>query len=148
MRDLTVADTHTYYVVAGDTQVLVHNCGGDVPGHPETCECGGEGLPTNGRGEPYPQWTDPRTGNPIHYPGDGLEIVPKPDRVSWGNQERGAYIKDWFDRGLRNPRVSGPTTTFTIFSHASMAEAMISTTSCRSFAIITRTTLPGGGTTR
>lgn len=26
MRDLTVADIHTYYVVAGDTPVLVHNC--------------------------------------------------------------------------------------------------------------------------
>lgn len=25
MRDLTVADTHTYYVIAGDTPVLVHN---------------------------------------------------------------------------------------------------------------------------
>ena len=25
MRDLTVADIHTYYVVAGDTAVLVHN---------------------------------------------------------------------------------------------------------------------------
>lgn len=28
MRDLTVADTHTYYVLAGNTPVLVHNCGG------------------------------------------------------------------------------------------------------------------------
>jgi hypothetical protein len=28
MRDLTVDTTHTYYVVAGDTPVLVHNCGG------------------------------------------------------------------------------------------------------------------------
>ncbi|WP_432841102.1 LamG-like jellyroll fold domain-containing protein [Dactylosporangium sp. CA-092794] len=27
MRDLTIADIHTYYVVAGDTPVLVHNCG-------------------------------------------------------------------------------------------------------------------------
>lgn len=27
MRDLTVADIHTYYVVAGGTPVLVHNCG-------------------------------------------------------------------------------------------------------------------------
>ncbi|MFJ8202899.1 polymorphic toxin-type HINT domain-containing protein [Micromonospora chalcea] len=27
MRDLTVADIHTYYVIAGDTPVLVHNCG-------------------------------------------------------------------------------------------------------------------------
>ncbi|GAA2707818.1 LamG-like jellyroll fold domain-containing protein [Micromonospora olivasterospora] len=26
MRDLTVADIHTYYVVAGNTPVLVHNC--------------------------------------------------------------------------------------------------------------------------
>jgi hypothetical protein len=25
MRDLTVADTHTYYVLAGKTPVLVHN---------------------------------------------------------------------------------------------------------------------------
>jgi hypothetical protein len=28
MRDLTVSDLHTYYVVAGDTPILVHNCGG------------------------------------------------------------------------------------------------------------------------
>ncbi|QLQ35328.1 LamG-like jellyroll fold domain-containing protein [Micromonospora robiginosa] len=27
MRDLTVADVHTYYVLAGTTPVLVHNCG-------------------------------------------------------------------------------------------------------------------------
>lgn len=27
MHDLTVATIHTYYVVAGDTPVLVHNCG-------------------------------------------------------------------------------------------------------------------------
>ncbi|MFD6712919.1 LamG-like jellyroll fold domain-containing protein [Micromonospora chalcea] len=42
MLDLTVADVHTYYVVAGDTPVLVHNCGGstnshlsDLPVHPD-----------------------------------------------------------------------------------------------------------------
>jgi hypothetical protein len=28
MYNLTVADTHTYYVVAGTTPVLVHNCNG------------------------------------------------------------------------------------------------------------------------
>jgi RHS repeat-associated protein len=28
MRDLTVANIHTYYVMAADTPVLVHNCGG------------------------------------------------------------------------------------------------------------------------
>ncbi|MEV4760629.1 LamG-like jellyroll fold domain-containing protein [Micromonospora sp. NPDC049559] len=32
MRDLTVADVHTYYVLAGETAVLVHNCPpGDGP---------------------------------------------------------------------------------------------------------------------
>jgi RHS repeat-associated protein len=40
MHDLTVADIHTYYVVAGSTPVLVHNCGGGVSGHPGTCTCG------------------------------------------------------------------------------------------------------------
>lgn len=29
MNDLTVAATHTYYVIAGNTPVLVHNCGTD-----------------------------------------------------------------------------------------------------------------------
>jgi hypothetical protein len=31
MRDLTVNDIHTYYVIAGNTPVLVHNCGGMDP---------------------------------------------------------------------------------------------------------------------
>ena len=31
MYDLTVDDLHTYYVHAGDTPILVHNCGGKVP---------------------------------------------------------------------------------------------------------------------
>ncbi|WP_405096834.1 polymorphic toxin-type HINT domain-containing protein [Micromonospora sp. NBC_01412] len=31
MHDLTVADIHTYYVIAGETPVLVHNCGGSGP---------------------------------------------------------------------------------------------------------------------
>jgi Pretoxin HINT domain len=32
MRDLTIARTHTYYVIAGNVPVLVHNCGGRVDG--------------------------------------------------------------------------------------------------------------------
>jgi hypothetical protein len=28
MYDLTISDVHTYYVVAGDKPLLVHNCGG------------------------------------------------------------------------------------------------------------------------
>ncbi|SCF24176.1 intein C-terminal splicing region [Micromonospora haikouensis] len=30
MRDLTIAEVHTYYVIAGTTPVLVHNCGGAI----------------------------------------------------------------------------------------------------------------------
>ncbi len=30
MHDLTIARTHTYYVIAGTTPVLVHNCGTDI----------------------------------------------------------------------------------------------------------------------
>lgn len=39
--DLTVDSVHTYYVVAGDTPVLVHNCGGYFDGHAESCVCEG-----------------------------------------------------------------------------------------------------------
>jgi hypothetical protein len=29
--------------------------------------------------------------------------VPVADRVPWGAQERGAFIKEWYDRGLSTP---------------------------------------------
>jgi RHS repeat-associated protein len=41
--DLTIANLHTYYVEAGDTPVLVHNC--DVVGHPSACTCDTGGVP-------------------------------------------------------------------------------------------------------
>jgi RHS repeat-associated protein len=43
MRDLTVADVHTYYVIAGDTPVLVHNCNGSGPILPRKVFRMGEG---------------------------------------------------------------------------------------------------------
>ncbi|TWV34764.1 hypothetical protein FRZ03_28025 [Streptomyces misionensis] len=43
--DLTVGNLHTYYVLAGATPVLVHNCGGAVTGHPAVCECADGGIP-------------------------------------------------------------------------------------------------------
>jgi RHS repeat-associated protein len=46
MRDLTVADFHTYYVVSGNTSVLVHNCG-TQPFGGKPCACG---SPTQGSG--------------------------------------------------------------------------------------------------
>jgi hypothetical protein len=42
MHNLTVANVHTYYVLAGRTPVLVHNCEADVPtyGHADLAETG------------------------------------------------------------------------------------------------------------
>ncbi|MBO2446381.1 type IV secretion protein Rhs [Actinomadura barringtoniae] len=37
--DLTVADMHTFYVLAGSTPVLVHNCAGWIDGHHPSCLC-------------------------------------------------------------------------------------------------------------
>jgi len=39
MRDLTVDTDHTYYVIAGDEPVLVHNCGGGVDANGSPCAC-------------------------------------------------------------------------------------------------------------
>ncbi|MEU6212364.1 polymorphic toxin-type HINT domain-containing protein [Streptomyces sp. NPDC047023] len=55
--DLTVADLHTYYVLAGATPVLVHNAGGytpppsdkNLPGFPDA-NCVGKGSPKLGGG--------------------------------------------------------------------------------------------------
>jgi hypothetical protein len=37
--DLTIDGLHTFYVVAGSTPVLVHNCDPTLPGHAATCGC-------------------------------------------------------------------------------------------------------------
>ncbi|WP_425566932.1 polymorphic toxin-type HINT domain-containing protein [Sphaerisporangium flaviroseum] len=39
VHDLTVDDLHTFYVLVGDQDVLVHNC--DVADHPSDCNCSG-----------------------------------------------------------------------------------------------------------
>jgi hypothetical protein len=46
---------------------------------------------------------DPRTGEPIPAPPSGLTKVPVSERVPWGAQERGAYIKQWYDQGYSTP---------------------------------------------
>ncbi|NBH08277.1 polymorphic toxin-type HINT domain-containing protein [Amycolatopsis sp. SID8362] len=56
--DLTIDELHTYYVYTGDTPVLVHNCGGELPGHREVCECANGAKPAMIRG-PKPAGTGP-----------------------------------------------------------------------------------------
>ncbi|WP_370146118.1 RHS repeat-associated core domain-containing protein [Streptacidiphilus sp. EB129] len=44
-NDLTVATTHTYYVLAGTTPILVHNCNGSVATHSTKCDCANGAAP-------------------------------------------------------------------------------------------------------
>jgi len=46
---------------------------------------------------------DLRTGDPIPAPSSGLTKVSLSGRVSWGAQERGAFIKQWYDQGFQTP---------------------------------------------
>jgi hypothetical protein len=62
-----------------------------------------EGAALNSAGQAYPEVLNPGTGEPIPYPGEGLSQVPVGERVPWGAQERGAFIKQWYDNGLSTP---------------------------------------------
>ncbi|MGW0667599.1 RHS repeat-associated core domain-containing protein [Streptomyces sp. NPDC002746] len=44
-HDLTIEDVHAYYVLAGATPVLVHNCGGTNSAHSSTCACASGSQP-------------------------------------------------------------------------------------------------------
>jgi RHS repeat-associated protein len=57
----------------------------------------------NGAGTPYPTVPNLATGQAIPEPPAGLTKVAFGDRVPWGAQERGAFIKQWYDRGLPTP---------------------------------------------
>ncbi|MCA2213285.1 polymorphic toxin-type HINT domain-containing protein [Jidongwangia harbinensis] len=63
--NLTVNDTHTYYVSAGDESVLVHNCGGAVRGHKATCACASGGTPVGPINGHLAGGTHPVTGVPF-----------------------------------------------------------------------------------
>jgi RHS repeat-associated protein len=49
VHNLTVDGLHTYYALADDTPVLVHNCGGSVGGHKAACACATGGTPVGPR---------------------------------------------------------------------------------------------------
>jgi len=53
----------------------------------------------NPRGEPYPITIDPRTSQPIPFPENEMTWTAKDDRVDWNSDLRGAFIKEWIDRG-------------------------------------------------
>jgi hypothetical protein len=88
--NLTVAQAHTFFV--GDGRWLVHNCGGQYIGPERQLTA-----------RTYPSITDPRTGKPIPFPEGNLVPVDATQRVSWGKQERAAYIREWYDKGYPSP---------------------------------------------
>jgi hypothetical protein len=58
--DLTIGSLHTYYVQAGDTPVLVHNCNGAIAGHSTKCQCANGAKPRIPR-NPYGMRGKPST---------------------------------------------------------------------------------------
>ena len=82
----------------------VGRLGDEVAGQvDEAAAAAGARVAVNAAGVPYPTVTDLRTGSPIAYPGDGLSRVPVAERVTWNAQDRGAFIKEWYDRGFETP---------------------------------------------
>jgi hypothetical protein len=62
------------------------------------------GKRVNKVGRSYPAIRDLRTGEPIPFPSGNLTKVPKDQRVIFETKERGAFIKEWYDRGYETPR--------------------------------------------
>ncbi|GAA5001280.1 polymorphic toxin-type HINT domain-containing protein [Kitasatospora paranensis] len=67
--NLTVADIHTYYVLAGSTPILVHNCNGAVNGHTSACPCASGGTPVGPINARLAGGTHPVTGVPFDAQG-------------------------------------------------------------------------------
>jgi len=66
----------------------------------------GQSPITNANGEPYPNTTDPRTGEPVRFPNGQLQWTPKEDRAPWnrsGDFSKGWYIREWYARGYSTP---------------------------------------------
>jgi RHS repeat-associated protein len=104
MRDLTVNNIHTYYVIAGETPVLVHNCGDDVPDtlYHYTNEAGHDGILASGEMRPSLKANNPKDAR---Y-GDGQYLTDiKPGtktpgqlsaaflRVPWAGRKFTHYIE-------------------------------------------------------
>lgn len=80
---------------------------GGRPDRPKTgtpgTQGGSEDRPVNSLGEPYPEVSDPRTGEPIPAPRDNLEVVPQSERVNWTNSDRADFIREWHEQGYPEP---------------------------------------------
>ncbi|WP_149824173.1 RHS repeat-associated core domain-containing protein [Streptomyces tailanensis] len=69
VHNLTVEGLHTYLVLAGETPVLVHNCGGSVGGHTAACTCATGGTPVGPINAQHAGGNHPVTGVPFDAQG-------------------------------------------------------------------------------
>ncbi len=118
--DLTINGLHTYYVEAGSTPVLVHNCGGGDPDHADNCLCGTNG-PTRLAVTPgeVGSFKDLNSRSRV---GDGLTPDHIPQAASNRLPNRGDYAsvmltdaehaltRDFKGAGIRTKRVDAPLT--------------------------------------
>ena len=67
-------------------------------------ETGGVILePINARGDPFPNFIDPRTGQAVPPPPAALKWVSKEMRVPWNRELRSEFIREWARQGYRTP---------------------------------------------
>jgi hypothetical protein len=67
---------------------------------------GPDGIPSNNKGEHYPNTIDPRTDQSVHFPNGPLMPVPKTQRVPWTTALRNKFKQEWQDKGLPDPGLS------------------------------------------
>ncbi|MFJ6655164.1 HYD1 signature containing ADP-ribosyltransferase family protein [Streptomyces sp. NPDC091377] len=97
VHNLTVADTHTYYVLAGATPVLVHNCNDEIPDvlHHYTNEAGHDGILASQELRPSTQAANP---NDAKF-GDGQYLTDvQPGTKRPGQLSAAFYRVPWLGR--------------------------------------------------
>jgi hypothetical protein len=96
-HDLTVTDIHAYYVVAGATPVLVHNCNDEIPDvlHHYTNEAGHDGILASQELRPSTKAANP---NDAKF-GDGQYLTDvQPGTKRPGQLSAAFYRVPWLER--------------------------------------------------
>ncbi|MEW1695815.1 HYD1 signature containing ADP-ribosyltransferase family protein [Streptomyces sp. NPDC091278] len=96
-HDLTIEDIHAYYVLAGATPVLVHNCNDEIPDvlHHYTNEAGHDGILASQELRPSTQAANP---NDVKF-GDGQYLTDvQPEAKRPGRLSAAFYRVPWLGR--------------------------------------------------
>ncbi|MEU0560775.1 polymorphic toxin-type HINT domain-containing protein [Dactylosporangium sp. NPDC006015] len=124
MHDLTVADVHTYYVVAGEASVLVHNCGSGQAPNGISCSCTAEQDTYDGPPLTVDEARAAAESYGIGTQSMDLRYIPRddpywePNRYAWTHfnfadrvirTPGGRSTTDLTDMALRSPRTAALT---------------------------------------